>query len=736
MRLRHILISCLLACGVGLEVCADNNVVTLPTVVRDGVSYYQYQVKDGESLYGIAKLMGWDYDLLDALNPGAAEKLRRGDKLIYPNDKLSVEKEADSSETFTPSGKKRKFKVEYTVTNSSNPYEIAKYLDVTTEQLYAQNPSARKGINKGDVIVIDYAALDGDGSAKPDQSAFATEQSGKVSESVAGRFKDIDKTDLAKAAPSVSAKTESAAVSVSETEKGEDPYSGVSVRNPLVGLDKNMLMEYTIQPGDNAQIVASNFDTTVRDIYFLNRGVSESWFPEGLVIDLLPGSKEQDHRNVTIHTRVKTGETSYKIKKEDTFESVAAANNITVAELREANPGVSELKKGKKIAVPQYMNHSEWKDVVFTDPREATSDGRSEIYREVSDFGKPERNNGNAFDIVVLTSTSSSDLKRDREFLRGFLLGVNESDNEGKKIGVQVVDVTDDRLASSYMSEVKSNRPDLIVATFEKSFPEDLISYADQNGIGLVNVFDAKSEAYTSNDEVFQVLQPSAMMNEKIADNMFNLFKNCVILFVDEPAGENDSFAALFKEKLKKAGIPFDNLASVGALKTLEPAGGKGYVIVSGAGSQNAVSSTLQAVESFRKSYPDLEVSLIGRPTWIVYADKLESQLRDCDTYIPSRFYYYSDSVPYQNFISLFKKVYNVEPVVSYPPYAAMGYDIARYFISSMLDNNGDFNRHVNVPRGLEMDFDFQRESAHSGLVNKLLYWMHYAPGGVTGTGY
>lgn len=727
MRLRHILISCILACGVTFGAKADNDVVTLPTIVRDGVSYYQYQVKDGESLYGIAKLMGWDYDLLDALNPGASDKLRRGDKLIYPSDGL-VSATVDSASAPVA---QRSGKVNYTVTGSSNPYEVAKYLGVTTEQLYAQNPSARHGIKKGDVVTIDYSMLDAEAGEKAYPTPTPSDSSEKVAESVAERFKDSGSEETVVQKPEEAVAVSAPSSIAADSTPAEDPYSGVSNRNPLVGLDKNMLMEYTIQPGDNAQVVASNFGTTVRDIYFLNRGVSEAWFPEGLVIYLLPGSKDQDHHNVTIHSRLKTGETTYKVKKNDTFESIAGAGNITVAELRDANPGVSTLKKGKKIVVPQYVNHSEMKDVVYTDPREATSEGRSEIYREVADYGKPERNNGNMFDIVVLTSTASSDLKRDREFLRGFLLGVNSVDTRGKKVGIQVVDVTDNRLASSYMSEVKSSRPDLIVASFEKSFPDDLISYAEQNHCGLVNVFDAKNEAFTSTDEMFQVLQPSLMMNEKIAESLFDLFKNRNIIFIDDAAGESDSFATLFKDKLKNAGISFNNISSVSGLKNIEPAAGSSYVIISNAGTHGAISQTLQGVESFKKSYPDLEIALVGRPTWIVYADKMLSQFKECDTYIPSRFCYDSNSRPFVDFRDKFEAAYNVEPVVSYPPYAAMGYDVARYFISSMLRNNGDFNKKVNTPSGLEMIFDFQRESAHSGLVNKTLYWMQYTPRGV-----
>lgn len=720
MQFRHILFSIVISCSFTGFANVDSAASKLPTTVRDGISYYQYQVKDGESLYGIAKQFGWDYDLLDSLNLGASDKLRKGYMLIYPAGELTD----NQTDVATASTNPGKGKVSYELPADASPYEVAKLLNISTAQLYAQNPSARRGLKKGDVITVDYSALDA-----VDVSSTAPKKD--VAETVAEKFKQSPEKESPVEKTSQPSSSEQAGKVIVEPEN--NPYSGVSKRNPLVGLDKDMLMEYTIQPGDNAAIVASNFNTTVRDIYFLNKGVSESWFPAGLVINLLPGSKEEDHHFVELKKRVKSGESFYKVKKEDTWESIAADNAISVAELHDANPGVAILKKGKKIVVPKIQDFTERGDVVFTDPRESTSEGRSEIYKEVTDFGKPERNTGNLYDIVVLTSKASSDLKRDRDFLRGFLLGIKDIETYGKKIGVQVVDVSDNRLASSYMQDVKSNRPDLIVATFEKYFPEDLVSYAEQNGCKLVNVFDAKSESYNGFDGMFQVLQPSAMMNEKIADNIFEMFKTRHFIFIDDNSAEADSYSALLKNRLKKAGIPFDSYNDASRLKNIEASGSAGYVIVSNANTANSINANLQGVEAFREAYPTIPISVIGRPTWIVYAEKMSTLMKNCDTYIPSRFFYDDKSFATRQFNDKFSASYNVEPVASLPPYGAMGYDVATYFLNSLLRNNGDFNKSVSVPDGVEITFDFQRESAHSGMVNKSLYWMRYSPEGIKG---
>lgn len=730
MYFRRIFCALILA-GSCVSMCLSD--MSLPVITREGVAYFQYQVKDGESLYGIAKSMGWDYDLLAGLNPGVSERLSKGAVLIYPTGEtaevLPKKDDLQSAPVVKNNGS-----VTYEVQSSQSPYEVAKILDVTTEQLYAQNPWTRRGLRKGDKVIIDYDKLE---TEEPLTDASSADPSVKVESSVAGRFNRISndaeesKDEIIRKTDVVSSYRKSVVPDVDK--ENEQARQGVSARNPLLGLDRDMLMEYTIQPGENVADVAKNFNTTVRDIFFLNRGLSESWFPAGIVINILPGSKDLDHKKVVLKSRVKEGEKVYKIKKGDTWESVAEANNLTVPELRDANRNLKEFKKGKKITVPTIVTHSEVQDAVFSDPRENTSEGRNEIHREVASYGRPEKHSDNLFDIAVLTSRTSADLKRDREFLRGFLVGVKDAEVEGKKFGVQVIDVTDRRLASVYMNEANDNSPDLIIATFEKDFPDDLVNYASSHGAGVVNVFDAKSTSVNSEASMFQVLMPTEMMNEKIASELLDRFHSRKFVFIDENYLDSDSYAYLLKQMLKDKGIAYLSYSAGTDMRSLDPSGSEGYVIISNANTQSAISSTLHDVEVLRESYPNIPISVVGRPTWIVYAEKMKQALKGCDTFIPSRFFYDEDSLPYRRFSNRFSEYYNVEPTASFPPYAAMGYDVARYFISSMVSNGGDNNRKVSVPEGVEISFDFNRQSAGSGLVNTALYLIHYSKSGVRG---
>lgn len=732
MHLKHLVLT-MAALAAGCSLSQSQSVASLPVVERNGGSYFEYKAEDGESLYGVAKKFGWDYDLLDSLNPGASDHLKRGSLLYYPKAGNDRSETAEAAGTATGTG--RSGKMEYEVTNSTNPYEIAKLLGVTTDQLYAQNPSARKGVRPGDKITMDYSLLD---SAAPVQSgsetSVSTETESNVGKSMADRFASAKnasgKPEREAVTTSPLPATDAGDTAAALTPQEEDPYSSPSTRNPLIGLDTDMLMEYTIQPGDDAALVAKNFNTTVRDIYFLNPAISEAWFPEGTVINILPGSRDQDHRTCAIKSRVRSGEVKYKVAKGDSWYGIAKSNGISEDELKEANPKVKEIKKGRKIVVPRFTVNTEWKDVVFSDPREATPEGRKEIWREVKDFDKPEKKSGNEFDLVLLTSTESADAKRDREFLRGFLLGVKGMNTPGRKIGIQVIDITRKSAVTALESDEKSGRPDVVIGTFEKNFPETLASYGKETGCAVVNVFDARSELYLTQPDMFQVLMPSEEMNSSIAENIAGSFSGRNFIFISDNASESDNYTSILKSRLTASGIKFENLSAPTSLKDKEMNSGAGYVIVSNAQSQGEIRSTLAHVAALRESYPGVRISLIGRPSWIVYAGKMGDQMADADTYLPSRFFYDEESPVWRDFKAAYRSQYNVAPTASFPPYAALGYDTARFFIGSLLRNGGDFNTGSYGMKGVEMNFDFERVSSRSGLVNTSLFWMHYSAAG------
>ncbi len=79
--LKYTLVSSML---VPMAMMANDETSSLPKVERDGLEFYQYEVRHDESLYGISKRFDWDIDEIIAYNPEANGSLKRGFLLYYP----------------------------------------------------------------------------------------------------------------------------------------------------------------------------------------------------------------------------------------------------------------------------------------------------------------------------------------------------------------------------------------------------------------------------------------------------------------------------------------------------------------------------------------------------------------------------------------------------------------------------------------------------------------------------
>lgn len=134
--------------------------VRLPKVNISGQEYYVYEVKKGDSLYGIANRYGWKVDKLSELNPGQSVKLHKGAKIYYPTDSSDT-----SSQKQTFEAPESYPVVQHVVKRGETVYSISKMYDVAVDDIYASNPSSKIGIKAGEVIIIPQLAMsinDGD----------------------------------------------------------------------------------------------------------------------------------------------------------------------------------------------------------------------------------------------------------------------------------------------------------------------------------------------------------------------------------------------------------------------------------------------------------------------------------------------------------------------------------------------------------------------------------------------
>ena len=131
------------------------------TICAQKAEIVSHTVAQGQTLYSISKLYNTTVDEIIKFNPGSAEKLSIGQKLIIPKNSK---------------GKENKNVKTHTIQQGETLYRLSKMYNVTTDELCAANPGLSiNNFRAGETIVIPvkgYAAKNSATPAAPRQSSY------------------------------------------------------------------------------------------------------------------------------------------------------------------------------------------------------------------------------------------------------------------------------------------------------------------------------------------------------------------------------------------------------------------------------------------------------------------------------------------------------------------------------------------------------------------------------------
>ena len=626
----------------------------LPMTEIQGKQYYYYEVQKNDSLYGIAKRMGWDVAIIVEANPGSENNLRKGQRIYYPVDTTTATSEVAGTQ---PS--QQLDAVYHEVKRGETVYSIAKLYGLTPDDIYAVNPSAHYGIKAGERLVVQDSKM-------------------------------------------------------------------------LTEADESTVVYYTAHEGESMLDVAQSFSTSIEDILRLNPGLSESDFGEGVTVRIQPNTDRMKEEVRSIEKREVDSFAPYCIERNDTWTSIAEAHGITIQELREANEGITELKKGRYLSIPVFETVSIEERYVPEDPREFTLEGRQELYDEVHHV-TTEVEQEQSVDVGIML-TVGDNRNREAEFLRGMLVAVDEMKQNPYKINLHVYDVTAHTNAvDSVLALPEVADYDMLVTTFDKNFPQNVVDYGQQNDIDIINVFDVKSDHYTTHSNFIQLLPPTSHFNDAVFDYVMHHFVDHKFVFVgSSKSTDTDALDIMLKHALKEQGRDYVEVEAIEQLEAVEWAeDGTRYIVCPQVTKKADVDKFVAMMSTIKETLPQLDLTVLTRPNWVVYTSKYADKFALFNTLIPSRFYFDADADDARSFTEAFKNMFGEEPVKSNPIYAAIGYDVARFFIESEAYNDGDTNKGFIDYNALQTDFHLSRPSNWSGFLNRCSYLINFTPSGI-----
>ena len=488
---------------------------------------------------------------------------------------------------------------------------------------------------------------------------------------------------------------------------------------------------YTLAAGDNIYSVAKRFNASVEGILSSNISLAPSDYKPGATVRVTPQSAMPFAYDAAV-TRFKT----HDIKKDESFYSIANQYGTTTSTLKQLNPSVDKLKKGKKIIVPFTTVVRTTGNVATMSVNDLERHYASHINGIYNTLVEEHRNKECNVGIILPFQLHKSDAPKQAylytDYLKGFMLALDSLGNKAsRKINVKVYDtqhnlnVTDSLLALPEMRNL-----DFIIAPGEPKQLERVNAFGQANGINVLNSFTTKNDDYKSNPHSLLVNTPTPLLVANLTQWMTTRFADCDAIFLEDVANEASEMFGLIKQNLNSAGVHCSTIKVDGDLsfdvlsRKLNPA--TNYVIIPSNGNKNLLKKIIPALKQAKQERFDCDFNLIAYPEHVLYLKDYQNDLMVIDTYMFSRFFN-SKGFRTRNVENSYAKWYGGTMLESYPHMGLLGFDTGCYIIESM-GNAHDINETTDLYKGIQTGFKFSRIDGCEGLVNQAITLVHFSP--------
>lgn len=283
-----------------------------------------YTVKAGDSLWGISQTYGTTVNNLKQIN-------NLSSNVIYVGQVLKLKQQSASSSNQTSASSADT----YTVQSGDTLWGIANTHDTTVNNLKQINDLTSDTIYVGQVLKLTQQSTTQQASSKLSQSNSSDFYTVKAGDSLWKIAMGNDLTvDHLKQMNNLTTNTiyVGQQLRIKEGQINSQPSQSNSQTNQF----NQNTGTYTVKAGDTLWGIANDHDTTVNALK-QNNHLSSDTIYVGQVLSLGQASSTSSHSQSTASTQLSTSNGTYTVKSGDTLWSIANANDMTVAQLKQKN---------------------------------------------------------------------------------------------------------------------------------------------------------------------------------------------------------------------------------------------------------------------------------------------------------------------------------------------------------------------------------------------------------------
>ena len=313
-----------------------------------------YTVQSGDTLWGIANTHDTTVNNLKQINDLTSDTIYVGQVLKLKQQSNSTSNQAPQSTADT-----------YTVQSGDTLWGIANTHDTTVNNLKQINDLTSDTIYVGQILKLTQQSTTQQASSKPSQSNSSDFYTVKAGDSLWKIAMGNDLTvDHLKQMNNLTTNTiyVGQQLRIKEGQTNSQP----SQSNSQTNQSSQNAGTYTVKAGDTLWGIANDHDTTVNALK-QNNHLSSDTIYVGQVLSLGQTSSTSSHNQATASAQSSTSNGTYTVKSGDTLWSIANANDMTVAQLKQKNDLSNDT-----IYVGQKLNVSSAKSTSATSTPSAT----------------------------------------------------------------------------------------------------------------------------------------------------------------------------------------------------------------------------------------------------------------------------------------------------------------------------------------------------------------------------
>ncbi|NOX46870.1 MAG: LysM peptidoglycan-binding domain-containing protein [Chlorobi bacterium] len=698
----------------------------------DSTTYYLHFVKDGESVFAIAKVYGVSVNDVFKHNPESRTGVHTGQVLKIPFE----QKEKPRAKNETTLRKDEDF-FYHIVKPHETLYGISKGYRVDIEDVKKINPGLTENLKEGQMIKIPALKKPGIGyfEEESDETKLHTIVQGETLYGIAKEY-NVSIGEIKNANPGL---TDVLSVGTSILIPNQiEKESANASENKSEAADSSKY--HTVVAGETLFRIAKNYAVSVDTLKKHNPGLNDALYIGQKIV--IPDAT--DSKNYIVHVT----------HEKEKLNKIAKKYDVSLSKIQSMNPDLKKkVSSGQQVRIPVQPRKIEQpkdnldndKDVIAENPCGDLQMDKEAVYNV-------------ALMIPLFLEELDSMLVKDRvdiselkdllsfrfiQFYEGLLMAVDSMKNQGMNLNLFVYDVdnTPEKI-NKVLRASELGSMDLIIGPFYSTGFKQVAKFAETFNIKIVNPLTYREEIIVNQPNVFKVRPPYSTQADQLVDHILKKYPLHHILLVRHYKYKYQSEVSYIKNRLnseRKRGVFISNKSLYDAIKSCEEKGvnnvysentllDKQYIkshiddstwfnntakeILYSADSLRGLSRNISRarpnlvialsnkrvfqydlLSQFNKLAEDNSISLVGIPKW----DELEKQ--EAEHLINLNFQYFSPSfIDYsdklnQEWIQKFRDIYHTEP--SEEKYAFDGFDIGWYFLNALYRYGRDFENCV-----------------------------------------